>query len=548
MTSEYWQRFSKQRVSRRTVLGAGAAGLGVAAIGLAGCGGSSKNGGGATPSGGTSQAGAAKTGGTLRQGSTATALSIDPHTEAALGLAFVPFIYGYLMHEIQVPDAAPQIMWDHAESMELPDTSTYIFKMRKGIHFQDLPPVNGREVVASDVTYSFDRITSISPEPLWTTYADSKSAPDPSTVQIKLKQPYAYTVEDMGSPKAAIVPKEAVDAFGDLKTKGVGSGPFTVKSFTSSDRIEMVRNPNYYVSGIPYIDGIEWRTIADESALRVAFRGKQFDAYTPPTKTQADEVAGYGSDVVLIKEPSLLVTKMGVNELSRPELGDVRVREALDIAIDRDGIIEKLAFGDGKYTGPVSWGLTFWSLPQDELRQRFKRDVQKAKQLLDAAGASDLTLELKFPTSTSTDVCVLIKAQVAEAGININLVGQEFGTWYADRSARTYELIVGGGLPYPSEKYPMQFNYSTDWDRKEKPVHPPLPEIDAALDEIMATPDVNARQKLVLDTTRALLDRHGPILYLYAPYTYTARWTYVHGYENVPSAKWGYVYDMWLDK
>jgi len=547
MTSEYWQRFSKRRVSRRTVLGAGAAGLGAAALGVAGCGGS-KNGGTSTPSAGTPNAGTPKTGGTFRQGTIATALSIDPHTEAALGLAFVPFIYGYLMHEFQVPDGPPQMVYDHAESMEIPDNLTYIFKMRQGVRFQDLPPVNGREVVASDVTYSFDRITSVSPEPLWTTYADSKSAPDPSTVQIKLKQPYAYTVEDMGSPKAAIVPKEAVDAFGDLKTKGVGSGPFTVTNFTSSDRIEMARNPNYDVAGIPYVDGIEYRSIVDESALRVAFRGKQFDVYAPPTKTQADEVAGYGSDVVLIKEPGLLVTKMGINELSRPELGDVRVREALDIAIDRDDIIDKMAFGDGNYTGPVSWGLTFWSLPQDELRERFKRDVTKAKQLLEAAGASDITLELKFPTNTSTDVCVLIKAQVAEAGININLVGQEFGTWYADRSARTYELIVGGGLPYPTEKYPMQFNYTTDWTREAKPVHPPLPDVDAALDQIMATPDPNERQKLVLDTTRKLLDRHGPMLYLFAPYTYSARWTYVRGYDNVPSAKWGYVYDMWLDK
>ena len=546
MTSEYWQRFAKRRVSRRTVLGAGAAGLGAAALGLAGCGGGDKGAAGGTPSGATP--GAAKTGGTLRQGSVAAALSIDPHTEAALGLAFVSFIYGYLMHEVQVPDGPPKMLWDHAESMELPEDTTYIFNMKQGIRFQDLSPVNGREVVASDVTYSFDRITEISPEPLWITYAESKTAPDPSTVQIRLKQPYAYTVEDMSSPKAAIVPREAVDQWGDLKMKGVGSGPFMVTDFAPSDRIEMVRNPNYYVSGIPYLDGLGWRTIVDESALRVAFRGKQFDVYAPPTKTQADEVAGYGNDITLIKEPSLLITKMGINELSRPELGDVRVREALDIAIDRDAIIDKLAFGDGNYTGPVSWGLTFWSLPQDELRQRFKRDLSKARQLLEAAGASDLTLELKFPTNTSTDVCVLIKAQLAEAGININLVGQEFGTWYADRSARSYELIVGGGLPYGSEKYPLQFNYTTDWTRKEKPVHPPLPEIDAELDQIMATPDPNERQKLVLDVTRKLLDRHGPILYLYAPYTYTARWSYVKGYDNVPSAQWGFTYDMWLGK
>jgi ABC-type transport system substrate-binding protein len=135
-----------------------------------------------------------------------------------------------------------------------------------------------------------------------------------------------------------------------------------------------------------------------------------------------------------------------------------------------------------------------------------------------------------------------------ESGIKVNLVGEEFGTCFADRSARKFEISVGGGLPYASEKFPIQFMYITDWTRKETPIREPLPEIDPIIDQVMATPDINERQKLVLDATRKMLDRHGPFFYLYAPYTYTARWNYVHGYENVPSQKWPWVYDMWLDK
>jgi peptide/nickel transport system substrate-binding protein len=549
MTSEYWERFAKRRVSRRKVLAAGAAGSAAVALGMIGCGGgggNNKQSAGNTPSGGPTAT--PKTGGIFRQGSIQTALSIDPHTEAALGLAFIPYIYSYLMHQIQVPDNPPQMVWDLAESMENPDDLTYIFKMRQGVNYQNLPPVNGRAVSADDVVYSFDRITSVSPEPLWTTYVDTKTAPDASTFKLTLKKPYAYTIEDLGAPKAAIVPREAVDQFGDLKTKGIGSGPFIVDSFTSGDRIEMSRNPNYYVSGIPYVDGIEYRSIADESALRVAFRGKQFDVYTPPTKTQADEVVGYGSDVNLVKELGLLTYKIQMNELSRPEFGDERIREAIDLSIDRDQLIQKLAFGEGEYTGPVSPAVTFWSLPLDELHQRMKRDVAKAKQLLEQAGASNLTVELKFPTNTSTDICVLLKAQLEEAGITVNLAGEEFGTWFADRTARNFQLSVGGGLPYGTEKYPIQFMYITDWTRDSIPIREPLPDIDPEIDQVMATPDINERQKLVLDVTRKMLDRHGPFFYLYVPYSYTARWSYVHGYENVPSAKWLYVYDMWLDK
>ena len=545
-TSDYWRRFSKQRLSRRRALAAGAAGMGAAALGLAGCGGD-KDEEGKTPAPSTPVSETPKTGGIYRQASVATALSIDPHTEIAAGLGIIPFIYGYLTHNVQMPDGPPQDILDHAASVEQPEDLTYVFKLRQGIHFQNLPPVNGREVVAEDVVYSFDRIASASPEPLWKTYLASKAATDPYTVQIGLSKPYAYTMEDMGSVRTAIVPKEAVEEWENLETRGLGSGPFMVKDFSRGNNAEVTRNPDYY-GDAPYLDGMSWRTIADDAALRVAFRAKELDVYAPPTKLQADEVAGYGSDVIMTKEPFLLVTKMGINEVVRPELGDVRVREALDIGVDRDAMIEKLCFGEGNYTGPVSWGLTFWSLPQEELRQRFKRDIAKARQLLEAAGASDLTLELKFPTTTSSDVCAMIKDQLADIGVNINLVAQEFGTWIADRSARKYELIVGGGLPYGSEKYPLQFNHTRDWTRDSIPVHEPEPEIDAMLDQVMATPDVNERQKLVLEVTRKLLDRHGPILYLYAPYAFTARWNYVRGYEDVPSGMTLYTYDIWLNK
>jgi peptide/nickel transport system substrate-binding protein len=543
VSSDYWQRIFKQRVSRRKALETGAAGMGATALALAGCGGGAKEGASSTPA----PAGTPIPGGILKSAANATALSIDPHTEIAAGLAFIPYVYGYLIHEYQLFDGPPQVLQDHAESMEQPEELVFNFKLRQGIHFQDIPPVSGREVVAEDVVYSCDRIAALAQEPFWRTYIAGKSALSPYEFQLRLTERYAYTTEDVGGVRAAIVPKEAVDAWGDLNTRGLGSGPFQTREFNNQGII-LDRNPNYYVEGIPYVDGLNWRSMADDAAIRVAFRAKQVDSYGPPTKVQADEVAAYGPDLTLIKDPNLFITKINVNELSRPELQDVRVREALDISFDRDAMIQKLAFGEGNYTGPVSWGLTFWSLPQDELRQDFKRDLTKARQLLSAAGAEDMTIELKFVTATASDVCAMIKEHLGEAGVAVKLVPQEFGTFIADRSAGAYELMVGAGLPYPSERYPMQFNHTTNFTRNQRPVRLPEPEIDALLDQILVTPDVNERQALVLEATRLIIDRHGPFYYLYAPYAYTARWNYVKGYENVPSTAAGYTYDMWLDK
>ena len=258
-------------------------------------------------------------------------------------------------------------------------------------------------------------------------------------------------------------------------------------------------------------------------------------------------MAAASSHVTIIKDPNLAIYMINLNEIRAPVLQDVRIREALDISLDRDAMIEKLAFGDGNYTGPVSWGLEFWSLPQEELRQRYKRDIGKARQLLEAAGASDLTLELKTQNLYS-DLAAMIKAQAAEAGITINIVSEELGTWISDLFSQTFELMVGVGLPYTDENLPLQFNHTLNWTRKANPVHLPEPENDAILEKILVTPDINERQKLVLDVTRKIIDRHGPFLYLYAPYAYTARWDYVKGLDGVPPTMVNNTYDVWLDK
>ena len=530
------------KISRRAFLAGTAAAAGLAALH---CRNEQEETG---PTGATPTTGPVKRGGVFRLGTTTPAMSIDPHTEVTMGLAFVCFIYGYLLHEIQQPEGPPTLVFDHAESLEQPDDLTYVFKMRHGIHFQDLPPANGREVVAEDALYSFDRIASVGATPFWTQGIESKSAPDPYTFQVRLTGPYAYTMGEFGGIRTTIVPREAVEQFGDLKSHGLGSGPFQVASLSRSEIIEMVRNPNYYVEGIPYVDGMSWRIIPDDSSLKAAFKAQQLDVYGPPTKIQADEVAGMSNDVVLTKAANLAIFMINLNEIAVPALQDIRVREAMDVSLDRDAMIEKLCFGEGNYTGPVSWGLEFWSLPQDELRQRYKRDVAKARQLLEAAGVTDLTLELKFPSGGTADLASMIKQQWAEAGITLNLVPQELGAWVADLSSQNFQLMVGGGLPYGDEQLPLQFNHTKNWTRTANPVHLPEPENDALLDQILVTPDIQERQKLVLEVTRKIIDRHGPFLYLYAPYAYTARWRYVRGYDDIDPGMLAYTYNMWLDK
>ena len=273
------------RLSRRRFLTAAAATAG-AGILAARCGG-----GKSTQVDTSATLGPVKKGGVFHRASTIPALSIDPHTDVTMGLAYIAFLYGYLFHQFQQPEGAPLVVFDHAESLENPDDLTYLFKMRPGIRFQDLPPVNGREVTTEDVVYSFQRIGSLDSTPFWKSGMSEISAPDASTFKVRLSNVYAYAMGEFGGFHTAIVPEEALKEFGDLKQKALGSGPFQLSSLSPTESIEMVRNPGYYVQDIPYLDGVAWRTFADDSSIQAAFKAQQLDVYTPPTKIQADNVA-----------------------------------------------------------------------------------------------------------------------------------------------------------------------------------------------------------------------------------------------------------------
>ncbi len=170
-----------------------------------------------------------------------------------------------------------------------------------------MPPANGREVTAEDVLYSFHRIASGDSTAFWTSGIAEMSASHRGSFSARLSQPYAYTMAEFGGLRTAIVPPEAVQAFGDLKTHACGSGPFQVRNLSPNEGIDMARNPDYYVAGIPYIDAMSWRTFADDASIQAAFKAQQVDVYGPPSKLQADGVASIGSRVLLTKYPNLAV-------------------------------------------------------------------------------------------------------------------------------------------------------------------------------------------------------------------------------------------------
>jgi len=534
--------FNRARLSRRRFLGGTlAAGAGAAGLALAACGGGEEEGEG-TPQAVETVEGEPKRGGTIRTATMASILGLDPHSTE--GVLLAAGFYSYVVH---VTDWQGNV-GDLAESWEIVDELDWIFKIRGDVRFQDIPPVNGRQLTAQDIPASIDRLRSLpGASQQWELWTDKYEAPDARTFTFRTSKPYGYLLMTLGSPLTAIIPVEAAEHFGDLKSHAIGSGPFMLKRHSRDEGVDMVRNPNYYHE-FPYIDGSSIKVLPDQASIQAAFRAGNLDVYDAPNRLQADAVSGVsGTSVQSYLERTYSVFVL--NGARVEAFKDERVREAVDLALDRKAMIDKLHFGDAELAGPVGplWDST---LPPEEIEAAYQRDVEKAKQLLSAAGAEDLSFKLSFASyQDNPDRAAIIKENLAEAGINVELQAGELGTWLADLLGGNFETTSFGHLPYLSDDIQLQSHHTYGFSRNEESfLGVEDPEVDATLEKIHETIDEDDRIELAQDVQRLILKRHGPTLVLYQPYGYWVAYDYIKGYTPTAYGLGLYKYDYWIDK
>jgi peptide/nickel transport system substrate-binding protein len=534
----------KKRLSRRRFLAgsAAAAAAGLVVIKCGGGGGKTSDQASPTSTGG----GQPRRGGVIRLATTAPAASLNPHTDTTLfGAAGKYYTYGYLVH---VTDWGDFLHGDIAESWEQVDDLNWVFHIRPNANFHNVDPVNGRRVVAGDIAYSYKLIETTPGASLtgWNEWITGYEAPDDNTFNVHTSKPYAYIFMTLGSPRMAIVPKEAVEKFGDMSSTEIGSGPFMVKTWDRNTGIEVARNPAYYRTDIPYLDGLKWNVMADDAAIQAAFRAGAIDVYPATDKGKAQSVSSV-SGASAQKYRNRLYAVFIMNAARVPAFKDVRVRQAVDLALDRQTMIDKLFMGDGELCGPVgpSWDT---ALPADEIKKAYTRDVTKAKQLLSAAGQENLSFKLACASyADNADRAAIIQQNLKEAGIDVQIDAKELVSWYNDMLGVNYEANTYANLAYLSDDIQLQNHYSTSFNRSMY-YGVDDAEVDAMLLQIQSTVDPAARKELAWEVQRKVLDRHGPVLTLYEPYSYWVAYDYIKNYQPSP---WGfgmYKYDMWLDK
>src|SRR5262245_28038541 len=405
----------------------------------------------------------------------------DHHlTVAGFTQSTVGFVYSKLVrHKVgsDVPPGTFIIEPDLAERWEELDDTTYVFHLRKGVKWHNKPPVNGRELVAEDVKFTYDRFlteTSNANRYLLDS-VDRVEVVDRYTVKFLLKEPYVWLISVLAYPQSMwIVAPEVVQQFGDLKKAEsvIGTGPFMLERYEPNVKTIFKRHPDYYRDGQPYVDAVEWLVIPDESTGLAMYRAGQIDCGPGINWAvrQQDLDALKKSHPHLVYQDFLSQSGGVINlRTDMPPFTDVRVRRAISHAIDRQALVEAV-WGRGAPTAAVSRGLVEWSLPIDQLgagAKYYEYDPKEARRLLAEAGLlQGFKTQLTVTSGLGRDLvddAQLVQRFLKDVGIEAELKLQEFGAYAATTQQGKFEGLVRGpfGIAWEPDA-PLYRAYAAD--------------------------------------------------------------------------------------
>jgi len=387
----------------------------------------------------------------------------DPHLTVSYKTHIAySFTHSRLVKHKAGPGLQPgvfSIEGDLAESWTQPNENTYVFKLRRGVRWHNKPPVNGRELDAEDVVYTLDRFRTVkgNANAYMLAALDKVEALDKYTVKFTLKEPYAWFLDIMANPMAVcIVAKECVEKMGDLKKQEatVGTGPWMLDSYRPNVGMTLVRNPAYFVPGLPNIDRIEILVDEDKASRIAAFLTGKYDLGTefPGTIdwTDWDIVKKGRRDLKTMMYPSNVMSHIYVRN-DKPPFNDVRVRRAMSLAINRQAIIDATYEGNGAFNPPVPAALKEWSIPIDQLGEGaryYKPDLAAARKLMAEAGhPSGFAATMDFTTYGSNvlvDQMQLILKDLKSIGIEVKLNTKEYGAYIATTFYGKYDSMAFG--------------------------------------------------------------------------------------------------------
>ena len=387
-----------------------------------------------------------------------------------------------------------------AERWHTTDNRNYTFFLKRGVHFH-----NGRELLAADVKYVFERAMNPEtkhPYPGYYAAIGDIIVKDDYTITFSLKSLNANFILNLARQGSVIYPREAVDT---LKSDPVGTGPFKLAEWVRGDRIVLTRNPDYHVKGLPRLDRVVFRFIPDPNATLAALKAGDIDASLfglGPEHVQ--EVQKDARFQVVVGDTTNDVI-LAMNN-SRKPYADVRVRRAVTVAINKAEVLKGAMFGLGRILGSNVDPLNPYYVDVSGL---MPYDPARAKKLLAEAGypnGFETVLKVAPQYYYTVRTGEIIANHLAKVGVKVRIEQIEWGQWIARvwREA-DYDLTIIGHAEawdianYANPKY--YFRYDS-------------PEFQKLFQESEVTLDDRARRDLYVKMQRKLVE-DAPAVWLY---------------------------------
>lgn len=343
--------------------------------------------------------------------------NLDPYQSAATDTSsMMDNVFDGLLDTDETGELIPTLAESHDISE---DGLTYTFTLREGVKFHD-----GSDLTADDVVYSYSKLAGLKTgEPMSSKFAGV------SAVEAKSDFEVVVTLKEINSSFlatniAAIVPSD----YEEQSTKPIGAGPFKFEEYKPGQELVLVKNEDYYLEGkTPKVDEVQFKVMPDTESSLLAMQAGEIDVLPGVTEQGLVQL---GDAVEVVTGPQNMVQIMALNNSFEP-LSDVRVRQAINFAVDKDIIIDTVSEGKATKLGSnFSPAMDFYF--EEGLEEYYATNLDKANELMADAGYADgFDLQLTVPSEYQfhVDTAQMLASQLQQININVKIETIEFSTW-----------------------------------------------------------------------------------------------------------------------
>ncbi len=405
-----------------------------------------------------------KRGGVFRIAHQLDPVGWDPHQTLSFAtMTMLSFTHSRLMKVKAGPLVTPgtyPVEPDLAESWSQPSDTTYVFRLKRGVRWHGKPPVNGRELTADDVKYTYERFLATKGngnKPVLE-MVDRIEALDRYTVKFTLSEPFTPFLDALAATSTWIIAREAVEKFGDLKKPEavIGTGPWMLERHEPNAKVVFVRNPTYFILGLPYVDGVEATIDVDPASRFSAWLSGKYDfgpEYQQVVRRVDLEIARPRKPGLQTADYVWFTGGYTAVKLDQEPFKDVRVRRAMGRASNWREFLEASPHAMGRGApNPAVPAAAEWSIPIAELtregRELYEQDIPAAKRLLAQAGYPN---GFKVPCESTAgygpdymDRMSIALKNYKAAGIETELRLKEYGAYIASTIYGKFEKMTFG--------------------------------------------------------------------------------------------------------